>query len=41
MGTNVAPILFKNVKMNGVAIRTEEQLRRAGYEVYAPVKFEP
>jgi hypothetical protein len=41
MGTNVAPILFKNVKMNGVAIRTEEQLRRAGYEVYTPVKFEP
>jgi hypothetical protein len=24
-----------------VAIRTEEQLRRAGYEVYTPVKFEP
>jgi hypothetical protein len=40
MGTNVAPILFKNVTMGGVAIRSEEQLKRAGYEVYAPVRFE-
>jgi len=41
MGTNVAPILFKNVTMGGVAIRSEEQLKRAGYEVYTPVRFEP
>jgi len=41
MGSNVAPIVFKHVKMNGEVLRNEEQLKRAGYEVYVPVKFEP
>jgi len=41
MGDGVGPILFKNVKMKGVVMRSTEQLKRAGYEVYVPVKFEP
>jgi hypothetical protein len=41
MGTNVAPILFKNVTMDGAVLRDEDQLKRAGYEVHVPVKFEP
>jgi len=41
MGTNVAPIVFKNVKMDGAVLHDEDQLKRAGYEVYVPVKFEP
>jgi len=41
MGTNVAPILFKNVRMNGELIRTAAQLKRTGFELLAPVKFEP
>ena len=41
MGSNVAPIVFKHVKMNGEVLRNEEELKRAGYEVYVPVKFEP
>jgi hypothetical protein len=41
MGTNVAPILFKNVKMDGQLLRNADQLKRDGYEVYVPVKFEP
>jgi polygalacturonase len=40
MGTNVAPILFKNVKMNGVLIQNAGQLARAGFEIFDPVKFE-
>jgi hypothetical protein len=40
-GKNVGPVLFKNVKIDGVVIRNLEQLRRAGYEVSVPVKFEP
>jgi hypothetical protein len=41
MGKNVGPILFKNVKIDGVAIRNADQLRRAGFDVSVPVKFEP
>jgi hypothetical protein len=41
MGANVAPIVFRSVTMNGVAIHNVSQLKRAGYEVYTPVKFEP
>jgi Pectate lyase superfamily protein len=41
MGTNAAPVLFKNVKMNGETLRNVDQLKRNGYEVYVPVKFEP
>ena len=41
MGSNVGPILFKNVKMNGTVLRNGDQLKRAGFEIYTPVKFEP
>jgi hypothetical protein len=41
MGTSVAPIVFKSVKMNGQAIRNGDQLKRAGFEIFVPVKFEP
>ncbi|MGA2169942.1 MAG: hypothetical protein ABSG62_17190 [Terracidiphilus sp.] len=41
MGTNVAPILFRNVWMNGEADRNAGQLKRDGYEAFVPVKFEP
>jgi hypothetical protein len=41
MGTNVAPILFKNVRMNGELVRSADQLKQAGYEIFVPVKFEP
>jgi len=41
MGTNVAPVLFKNVEMNGATLRNVDQLKRNGYEVYVPVKFGP
>ena len=40
-GKNVGPMLFKNVNINGVAIRNLDQLKRAGFEVTVPVKFEP
>jgi hypothetical protein len=41
MGKNVAPIVFKNVKINGAVIRNADQLTRAGFELSVPVKFEP
>jgi hypothetical protein len=41
MGHNVGPVLFKNVQMNGAVIRNAEQLKRAGFDVLVPVKFEP
>jgi hypothetical protein len=41
MGTNVAPIVFKNVRMNGDLLRDAGQLKRDSYEVYVPVQFEP
>ncbi len=40
MGTNVAPILFKNVTINGAKIRDARQLERAGFDLSVPVKFE-
>ena len=40
-GKNVGPVLFKNVKIDGVAIRNIDQLKRAGFDVTVPVKFEP
>jgi hypothetical protein len=40
-GKNVGPVLFKNVKIGGVKIRNAEQLKRAGFDVSVPVKFEP
>jgi polygalacturonase len=41
MGRQVAPILFKNVKIDGTAIRDVEQLKRAGFDLSVPVKVEP
>ncbi|MGA3182834.1 MAG: glycosyl hydrolase family 28-related protein [Verrucomicrobiota bacterium] len=41
MGSQVAPILFKNVKMNGTLILSAEQLRQTGFDLSVPVKFEP
>ena len=40
MGTNVAPVLFKNVTINGAKIRNAKQLERAGFDLSVPVKFE-
>jgi hypothetical protein len=40
-GKNVGPVLFKHLKINGVVIRNVAQLRRAGFDVSVPVKFEP
>jgi hypothetical protein len=40
MGTNVAPVLFKNVTIKGAKIRNAEQLERAGFDLSVPVKFE-
>jgi Pectate lyase superfamily protein len=41
MGKNVAPVMFKNVKIDGAVIRNAEQLKRAGFDLSVPVKFEP
>ena len=40
-GKNVGPVLFKNVKIGGTVVRNIDQLRRAGFLVSVPVKFEP
>ena len=39
-GKNVGPILFKNVTIGGVKIRNLDQLKRAGFDVSVPVKFQ-
>ena len=39
MGTNVTPVLFKNVKINGAVMRNAKQLERAGFDLAVPVKF--
>jgi hypothetical protein len=41
IGKNVAPVVFKNVKIDGAVIRNAEQLKRAGFDLFVPVKFEP
>jgi hypothetical protein len=41
MGSKVGPILFKNVKMNGEILKSEEQLKATGFDLSVPVKFEP
>jgi hypothetical protein len=41
MGTQVAPILFKNVKMNGAVLQSAVQLQQAGFDLMVPVRFEP
>ena len=40
-GLHVDPVVFRNVRINGTAIRTAEQLERAGYELSVPVRVEP
>ena len=42
MGRNVGPVLFKNLKVNGVVIKNLEQLKHAGagFDIYVPVKIE-
>jgi len=39
-GSNVGPILFKNVKVNGTLVTSIDQLRRAGWDISVPMKFE-
>ena len=41
MGKGVGPVLFKNLKMDGAAIRNAEQFKRAGVDLSVPVRFEP
>jgi glycosyl hydrolase family 28 len=41
LGTNIAPILFRNVRMDGEVVRDLGQLKLRGYEVFVPVKFGP
>jgi hypothetical protein len=41
MGASVAPILFKNDRINGVVVRSEQQLKRDNFELSVPVKFAP
>ncbi len=41
MGQHVAPVLFKNVRINGAVIENAEQLERTGFDLSVPAKFEP
>jgi hypothetical protein len=41
MGKNVAPVVFKNVKVNGTLIQNAEQLKQTGFDLMVPVKCEP
>jgi hypothetical protein len=41
MGSQVAPILFKNVTANGARMENAEQLERTGFDLSVPTKFEP
>ena len=41
MGASVAPILFKNDRINGVVVSSEQQLKRDNFELSVPVKFAP
>jgi len=40
-GQQVAPVLFKNVSINGTRIEDAEQLKAAGFDLSVPVKFAP
>jgi hypothetical protein len=40
MGSNVAPIQFKHVTVNGAVVRNARQLEQAGFDLSVPVKFE-
>jgi hypothetical protein len=39
-GTAVAPIVFKNVKVEGTLVRNVDQLKRLGWDISVPMKFE-
>jgi len=39
-GTAMGPIVFKNVKVEGVLVRNVEQLKRLGWDISVPMKFE-
>ena len=41
MGSQVAPILFKNVKMSGTVVQSADQIKQTGFDLQVPVKFEP
>jgi len=41
MGSGVAPILFKNVKMNGEVVKSVDQIKATGFDLSVPVKIEP
>jgi len=41
MGRQVAPILFKHVKINGAMIENADELKRAGLDLSVPVTFQP
>jgi hypothetical protein len=41
MGSNVAPVLFKNVKFNDTVIKDAEELQRMNFDLLVPVKIEP
>ena len=41
MGQHVAPVLFRNLTINGAAIGNAEQLERAGFDLSVPVRIEP
>jgi hypothetical protein len=40
-GTQAAPILFKNVKMNGAVLHSAGQLKQTGFDLMVPARFEP
>jgi hypothetical protein len=39
-GTNVGPILFKNVKLNQTVVKSVDQLTKAGWDISVPMKFQ-
>ena len=42
MGKQVAPVVFKNVRVNGTTlVRSAEDLKQAGFDLMVPVKCEP
>jgi len=41
MGQQVAPVLFKNVTINGAVVRNAEQLKAARFDLSVPARFEP
>jgi hypothetical protein len=39
-GANVGAIVFKNVKVEGSLVRNVDQLKRLGWDISVPMKFE-